>query len=95
MELVSDVGVVHLVVVVVAEVPTKEFEVDSLLEGGTPNFLRHRHPGDALTAVRDHVERLLVIAGCTTKSKDRQAPQRMAALTVPRAALAAFPIFSS
>ena len=42
----------------------KEVEVDSLLEGGTPNFLRHRHPGDALTAVRDHVERLLDIARC-------------------------------
>ena len=63
-ELVGDVVIIHLVVVVFAEVPTKEVEVDSLLEGGTPNFLCHRHPGDTLTAVRDHVERLLVVAGC-------------------------------
>jgi hypothetical protein len=63
-ELVSNVIVVYLVVVAVAEVPTKEVEVNSLLQGRTPNFLCHRHPGHALTAEQDHVERLLVIAGC-------------------------------
>ena len=62
--MVGDVIVVHLVVDFIAEIPTKEGEVDSLLQGGTPNFLHQWNPGDVLTAVRDHVERLLVIAQC-------------------------------
>ena len=61
-KLVGDIVVVHLVVVVVRQIPPQEGEVDGPLEGTAPNLLLDGHPGDALTGVRDHVEGLLVVA---------------------------------
>jgi len=61
-KLVSDVVVVHLVVVVVRQIPPQEGEVDGLLEGRAPNLLLDWRPGDAFAGVRDHVEGLLVVA---------------------------------
>jgi hypothetical protein len=61
-KLVSDVVVIHLVVVVVRQIPPQEGEVDGLLEGRAPNPLLDWRPGDAFAEVRDYVEALLVVA---------------------------------
>ena len=61
-KLVSDVVVVHLVVVVVRQIPPQEGDVDGLLESTAPNLLLDWRPGDALTGVRDHVEGRLIVA---------------------------------
>jgi hypothetical protein len=63
-KLVSDIVVIHLVVIVVRQIPPQEGEVDSLLEGRAPNLLHDWCPGDALARVQDHVEGLLVVAWC-------------------------------
>ena len=61
-KLVSGVVVVHLEIVVIREIPTQEREVDVRLEGRAPNLLHDSCPGNALSAVGDHVEGFLVVA---------------------------------